>query len=372
MLIVGNLKGKEGWKHQEQKMVFPTAQMEYVNDINVIDAVIHILDTNNDKPILNNYKLDLTDDIYKFLYKHIEKCFKSEELKSAFFNPENRVVKNISQEFLTGVRTDIIEVSQEFAKQMFYIMNANNSIPSCDLITVYISTDQGPMIGILKMDYVKNFTHNIDFVDEKLGIGIVEQQTGLPAASQNVQKCAFIRSIKKDCELDLLVIDKQKRTAEGEDFGANYFVDNYLGCTLVNNERDMTKGLINSVEKWTRTNLTEDAGKSVEVRNILKTKLKEEDIINVNEISREMFKDEPENQSSFNIFMESQGVSEDVSIDKSFVEKKLRKVKINIDKGIDICLDDETYNDPDKFEIIKNADGTINIVIKKIKSYIEK
>lgn len=346
--------------------------MEYVNDINIMDAVIHILDTNNDEPILNNYKLELTDEIYKFLYKHIEKCFRDEELRYAIFNPERRVVKDISQEFLTGLRTDIVEVSQEFAKQLFYIMRANSSIPSCDLITVYISTDQGPMLAILKMDYVKNFTHNIDFVEEKLGIAIVEQQAGLPSSSQKVQKCVFIRPIREDQEIDLMVIDKQRRTKEGEDFGAGYFTEHYLGCSVVANERDMTKSFMKAAEKWTRTNVTEDAGKAVEVRNVIKSKLKEEDVININEVAREIFKEEPEQQRSFNDFMDSQGVHQDVTIDKSFVEKKLRKVRLNVDKEIDIYLADEAYNDSEKFEIIRNGDGTINIMIKRVKNYIEK
>ena len=30
-------------------------------------------------------------------------------------------------------------------------------------------TDQGPMIAILKLDYVKNFTHEIQFIDKKIG-----------------------------------------------------------------------------------------------------------------------------------------------------------------------------------------------------------
>ena len=42
------------------------------------------------------------------------------------------------------------------------------------VIVASIITDQGPMIAILKMDYVKNFTHQVDFVDDKIGIGIVE------------------------------------------------------------------------------------------------------------------------------------------------------------------------------------------------------
>ncbi|MGL4989850.1 MAG: nucleoid-associated protein [Sarcina sp.] len=346
--------------------------MEYVNDINIIDAVIHILDTNNDEPILNNYKLELTDEIYKFLYKHLEKSFRDEDLRYAVFNPENRVVKDTAQNFLNGITSDIVEVSKEFAKQMFYIMRANSSIPNCDLLTVYINTDQGPMISILKMDYVKNFTHNIDFVEEKLGIGIVEQQAGLPSSSQKVQKCAFIRPIREDQDVDVMVIDKQRRTKEGEDFGATYFTDHYLGCTVIPNERDMTKSFMKAAENFARTNITEDAAKAVEVRDVIKSKLKEEEIINVNEVAREIFKEEPIQQRSFSDYMESQGVADDITIDKSFVEKKLKKVRLNVDKEIDIYLADEAYNDKDKFEIVRNGDGTINIMIKRIKNYIEK
>ena len=53
--------------------------MEYINDINIQEAVIHILDSNSTEPILNEYTLELSEDIYKFLHKHIEKCLKDEE-----------------------------------------------------------------------------------------------------------------------------------------------------------------------------------------------------------------------------------------------------------------------------------------------------
>ena len=57
--------------------------MDYVNDININEAVIHILDNNSIEPILNEYKLEMEEDTYKFIYKHIEKCFNDEELKYA-------------------------------------------------------------------------------------------------------------------------------------------------------------------------------------------------------------------------------------------------------------------------------------------------
>ena len=233
--------------------------MDYVNDININEAVIHILDNNSIEPILNEYKLEMEEDTYKFIYKHIEKCFNDEELKYAKFNEERNIVKEIGQDYLNGENNDLITLSKELSRQLFSIMKGNVNIPSCDLIVASIITDQGPMIAILKMDYVKNFTHEIEFVDDKIGIGIVPQAAGLPGSGQKIQKAAFIKPIKEEDTYNLMVLDKQKKSKEEDEYGANYFINSFLGCTIVANERDMTKTFLKAAETWTRKNFSEDA-----------------------------------------------------------------------------------------------------------------
>lgn len=184
--------------------------MEYINEININEAVIHILDSNGEEPILNEYSLELNEDIYFFLHKHLEKCFKDEELKYGKFNPERNIVKEVSQDYLTGVDNNLVKLSKELARQLFIIMKGNVNIPSGDLIIVSLTTDQGPMIGILKMDYVKNFTHEVQFIDQKIGIGIVPQAAGLPGSGQRIQKAAFIKPIIEEDKYNLMILDKQK------------------------------------------------------------------------------------------------------------------------------------------------------------------
>lgn len=82
--------------------------MEYISDINIQEGIIHIVDSNSDEPILNEYSLELNEDIYKFLHKHIEKCFNDEELKYAVFNPERNIVKELVQDYLNGIENDLI------------------------------------------------------------------------------------------------------------------------------------------------------------------------------------------------------------------------------------------------------------------------
>lgn len=346
--------------------------MEYINDINIQEAVIHILDAGAPEPILNEYTIDLSEDTYNYLYKHIEKCFKDEELKYALFNPERSIVKEVVQDYLNGIDGDIVSLSQEIARQLFAVMNGNGSIPSCDLIVASIVTDQGPMIALLKMDYVKNFTHQVDFVDNKIGIGIIPQAAGLPGSGQRIQKAAFIKPIREEDRYNLMVIDKQKKSKDTDEYGANYFINNFLGCNIVNNERDMTKTFLKATETWTRNNIVEDADTAERIRTAVKAKLKEEETINIEELSQELFKEVPQVKENFSNFVRGHGLDEEISIDKTWVEKKLKRVRLKVDKDIDLYINEEAYNDNTRFEIQRNGDGSINMIIKHINNYIEK
>ena len=346
--------------------------MDYVNDINVNEGVIHILDSNGYEPILNEYKLDLQEDTYKFIFKHIEKCLKDEELKYAKFNLERNIVKEIVQDYLNGVDQDLIKLSKELARQLFTIIKSNSSIPSCDLIVCSIVTDQGPMIAILKMDYVKNFTHQVDFVEDKIGIDIVPQAAGLPGSGQKIQKAAFIKPLRDEDSYNLMILDKQKKSKEEEEYGANYFVNNFLGCTLIVNERDMTKSFYKAAETWTRKNYADDADKAEEIRTTVKSKLKGEESININELSKELFREVPSSGVDFSNFVKEHASSEEIKVDKTWVQNKLKRVRLKIDKDIDMYINEETYYDSNKFEIQRNGDGSINILVKHIINYIEK
>ncbi|GAA0694459.1 MULTISPECIES: nucleoid-associated protein [Clostridium] len=345
--------------------------MEYIKEINIMEAVLHILDNNSDEPVLNEYSLELNEDTYNFLLKHLERCFKDEELKYAKFNSGRSIVKEVSQEYLNGENT-LIEVSKELANQLFNQMKANGNIPSCDLLIISIVTEYGPMLVILKMDYVKNFTHKIDFIENKIGINIIPQSAGLPSSSQRIQKGAFIKLIKEEQEFNLMVIDKQSKSKEKDEYGSNYFINNYLGCTLITNERDMTKTFLNATENFTRNHISEDAVKAETIRTAVKKSLREDEVIDVEKISDDLFGEDMLNKSKFKEFVTAQGIENEVKVDKEWVEKKLKRVRLKIDRDIDLYLNEEAYHDNDRFEIQRNGDGSINIVLKHIMNYIEK
>ena len=332
--------------------------MEYINDINIKKAVIHILENDGTNPILNENLLELNEDTYKFLYKHIEKTLKDNRIKYARFVEKDNELKDICYNILE-YKISLLEGSKRIANQLYSIMRSNNTIPSCDLIIAEILTDIGPFIGILKIDFIENYGHKI----ENSIISIAQSQ-GLPKSGQKIQKAAFIRPKKFSREFDLLVLDKMKKVKGEEEYAINYFIHQFLGCNLVTNERDMTKNFIDYTEKWIMDNI-KDTTEALNIQKLVKDKLKNDSEIDIYEFVEEIG-DVSNNKQALIEKFENSNLTE-VKVDKDWVEKKFEKVVLNLDDKIKISMQEEDYADPNKFEIIKNGDNTINVVLKFIK-----
>ncbi|MBU3155160.1 nucleoid-associated protein [Clostridium estertheticum] len=340
--------------------------MDKIRDIQINEAVIHVLDNNSDEPILNNYMLDLTEEVYKFILSHLERVLKDDNLKCAFFKEKGTPVKIYSQEYLDG-RMDLNSFSKEAAGELFEIMETTEGIPSCDLLVVSFNTEYGPMIGLLKIDYIKQYTHKVNITDNNVDIRLQSIITGL-SDKKKVQKCAFIRPIHAGQDYDLLVLDKKPMVDED---GANYFLDTLLGCNLINNDRDYTRAFMALVEVWTRSNFKEEAFKAEKLRSSVKRVLRDNEDIDIYELAEEIIlPNEPEVKKDFIAYLQAHNI-ERFKVDKEYLDKKLSNVKIKVSSAIALNITGDAYADINKFEIVNNGDGSINMVIKHIENYVE-
>lgn len=342
--------------------------MEYINDININEAIIHVLDSNAEALVLNEYALELNEETYVFLYKHLEKCLKDDELKYAKFNEGTNLVRDNVKPFLDGEETNLIEISKKLARQLFAVMHMNENVPSADLLVASIITDQGPMIAIIKMDYVKNFTHEVNFIDEKIGIGIA----GLPGSGQKVQKAAFIKPSREGERYNIMLLDKRKATRKDDEYSEDYFLKAFLGASTVVNERDYTREFMTASENFIRRSITDNAAESERVRTAIKDKLESDDAIDLEKFAEELFPREPVVKEAYLTDLRMKAIDEEIPVDKQYVDKKLKRVRLNIDKHIDLYIDKDTYKDKQKFVVKNNGDGSVDMIIKNVYNYIEK
>ena len=328
--------------------------------------IVHVLDKNSDVPILNDFEGKINPEVDKFFQKVIKRVTKDDDLRKGIFkNYNDNVVRNCCEQIIYDENT-FLENSKEIAAYLFDIMKINSELESCDLAICLYTVKDEKYVAILKLDYKKLYTHSIEFVDEKFNIQMVANEIGIPETGRQKQ-CALIGISGMNDEYQLRLLDKDAEKAEIE----SKFITEFLNAEKVDDDKYKTKVFKNSAENWITNALSEDIKHAEEVRSLLNYTLKEKDEVNLHDFVENSIKTD-ELKESFKEHMEDKGLDESFNIDKKWVEKKLKKRGIKTDNGFEIKANLTDFEDPMKYSVRQNDDGSIDIVIKNVKFYEEK
>lgn len=345
--------------------------MRETNSIILNKVIIHVLDKNLDKPLLADFDQEITEEIHELIEKHIVRSLKDDDNRIAKFKLEKNKVRDCCSNMICD-NSIFVEESKKIADHLFSIMKTRGNTSSCDLAVCLYTVDNVRYVALLKMDYRKSYTHDIEMVDEKFKILIKPNEIGLPKTGQKLQKCAFIKAYEVNNEFDLIVLDKQNKLDNNQEI-AQFFVEDFLNCNLILDSKDKTKMFRNITEKWVRTQLRQDVEQATKVREVLSDSLKHEEEINIRNFVEEAMDGNDEMQRDFIDNLNNNGFEiTNFEVDKPWIEKKLKKKSIKTDTGFEIKGDRDSFGHNLKFKIKRNDDGTIDIVVKNVMNYIEK
>ncbi len=328
--------------------------------------IVHVLDKNSDVPILNDFEGKINPEVDKFFQKLIKRVAKDDDLRKAVFkNYNENVIKNCCEQIIYNEDT-FLENSKEIAAYLFDIMRINAELESCDLAICLYTVKDEKSVAILKLDYKKLYTHSIEFVDDKFNIQMVANEIGIPETGRQKQ-CAIISASGMNDEYHLKLLDKDSEKLEME----SKFITEFLNAEKIDDDKYRTKVFKNTAENWITNALSNDIKQAEDVRSVLNYTLKEKHEIDVNDFIEETIKDN-ELKDSLKEHLEEKGLNETFSVDKKWVEKKLKKRGIRTDNGFDIKGNLSDFEDPMKYSVRQNDNGTIDIVIKNVTFYEEK
>ncbi|HBG1008362.1 nucleoid-associated protein [Clostridioides difficile] len=328
--------------------------------------IIHVLDKNSDTPILNDFEGRVSQDIEAFFQKKISKVSRDNDIRTAVFNDySNNLIKKCCEQIIYD-ENSFLSNSKEIAAYLFDVMKLNATLESCDLaICLYTEKDEKG-IAILKLDYNKSYTHSIEFEDDKFNIQMSTNEVNIQE-TKTVKMGALIGLSGMNDEYHLRVLDKDAEKEEGN----SKFVTKFLNATKIKDDKFKTKMFKNTAENWITNALGNDIKQAEDVRSILNYTLKEKHEVDINDFVDNSIKDD-ELKDSFKEHMEEKGLDEGFSIDKKWVEKKLKKRNIKTDNGFEIKGNLTDFEDPMKYTVRQNQNGSIDIIIKNVKFYEEK
>lgn len=328
--------------------------------------IVHVLDKNSEVPILNDFEGKVSQEVDKFFQKIIKRVSKDDDLRKGIFKDyENNVVKNCCEQIIYDEST-FLENSKEIAAYLFDVMKINAELESCDLAICLYTVKDEKYVGILKLDYKRLYTHSIEFIDDKFNIQMVPNEIGIPE-TQRQKQCAIVGLTGMNDEYHLRLLDKDAEKEELE----SKFINEFLNAEKIVDDKHKTKVFKNSAETWITNALANDIKQAEDVRSVLNYTLKEKEEIDLEDFAEKSI-DNNDLKESFKEHMEEKGIGSTFNIDKQWVEKKLKKRSIKTDTGFDIKADLNDFEDPMKYSVKQNSDGSIDITIKNVKFYEEK
>ena len=114
-------------------------------EIIIHQAILHVLDTTLDAPVLSGSSMELTAEKTAYLQNHIEKLLASDDIRQCRPLPDSAFKNELEH------NQDFIDLSCRIAGVLFDYMHAHTTIPGADLAVVDFTRDGAPWLGILKL-----------------------------------------------------------------------------------------------------------------------------------------------------------------------------------------------------------------------------
>lgn len=336
--------------------------MRDIEEIIINRVAINVLDRESNAVVLTEKELELTEEVYEYFESHLLRILKDDESKPAYFGEDKNIVKDLCIEIFEDGE-QFIDNSNKLSQYLFRCISTDEKEGSGDMAICLFESQEGRFLAILKLNFTNSYCHYIKDNGGNPVVTVGVNRTGLPGLNQKVSKAVVIREPKDDGQYNMLVLDRDR---EG------VFINSFLKCTFTRDRRENTR-IINRVsEQFARRAFKDNAQEAERFRTRLSDHLKNEDSFDIQKVAEENFNDVMV-KNEFKAVMASEGITENqVPIDREWAEKKLKKKRLKVDKSIELYIDSEVYNDKDKFQIKRNGDGTIDIILKNVKNYIER
>lgn len=327
----------------------------------VTHAILEILDIRSGITSIATKELNLGSEItIEYLLQTIKKVYKNTNNKKGFLNRDS-IFYNQFIEYKTE-KMSFIDFSKNITTSLYNILKDSDDHNSLDILICEFRDDDLTFFGVILLDNKESITHLVQNNDGELENLIIKNFSILPTSSNNLSSYCLINMDS----LEVLIKEKPRNINQDE-----HKVLEEMFCS---NLQLSTNEQYKAIKNVTSIVCEEYGINPAIAMSSVKSFLNEKEVIeqlDVKEIAKVAF----DNEQAVNDFenkMNVRGLSNNINLDHSYIEKKAISHVIKTDNGIEISIPLEFLKDPNFIEFINEADGTISISVKNINKIINK
>ena len=326
-------------------------------EIIIHQAILHVLDTTLDAPVLSGNSMELTAEKTAYLQNHIEKLLASDEIRQCRPLPDSAFKNELEH------NQDFIDLSCRIAGVLFDYMHAHTTIPGADLAVVDFTRDGAPWLGILKLNYKNGYTHYTETVEGAPVNSIIQQRACLPTQSGKVEEGALVDL--RDYSMRLL---EKKYDIDGhKEFYLSTVVFQY---TQAEPEKKKLQAIQEAAAQAVKDTYEDEPHADAQVAMMIATQAADNDNqVSVEQVRRQLAEEYPLAAVPFDDYVEKSDVIEHAEQPVTVTPARIRRMEsrsIHTASGIEVKIPTEVLSSDSEVEFLHDPDGGVSLLIKNV------
>ena len=326
-------------------------------EIIIHQAILHVLDTTLDAPVLSGNSMELTAEKTAYLQNHIEKLLASDEIRQCRPLPDSAFKNELEH------NQDFIDLSCRIAGVLFDYMHAHTTIPGADLAVVDFTRDGAPWLGILKLNYKNGYTHYTETVEGAPVNSIIQQRACLPTQSGKVEEGALVDL--RDYSMRLL---EKKYDIDGHrEFYLSTVVFQY---TQAEPEKKKLQAIQEAAAQAVKDTYEDEPHADAQVAMMIATQAADNDNqVSVEQVRRQLAEEYPLAAVPFDDYVEKSDVIEHAEQPVTVTPARIRRMEsrsIHTASGIEVKIPTEVLSSDSEVEFLHDPDGSVSLLIKNV------
>ena len=326
-------------------------------EIIIHQAILHVLDTTLDAPVLSGGGMELTAEKTAYLQNHIEKLLASDEIRQCRPLPDSAFRNELEH------NQDFIDLSCRIAGVLFDYMHAHTTIPGADLAVVDFTRDGAPWLGILKLNYKNGYTHYTETVEGAPVNSIIQQRACLPTQSGKVEEGALVNLT----DYSMRLLEKKYDIDGHKEFYLSSVVFQY---TQAEPEKKKLQAIQEAAAQAVKDAYEDEPHADAQVAMLIANQAAANDNqVSVEQVRQQLAEEYPLAAVPFDDYVEKSEVLEEAAAPVTVTPARIRRMEsrsIRTANGIEVKIPTELLNSDSELEFLHDPDGSVSLLIKNV------
>ena len=326
-------------------------------EIIIHQAILHVLDTTLDAPVLSGGGMELTAEKTAYLQYHIEKLLASDEIRQCRPLPDSAFRNELEH------NQDFIDLSCRIAGVLFDYMHAHTTIPGADLAVVDFTRDGAPWLGILKLNYKNGYTHYTETVEGAPVNSIIQQRACLPTQSGKVEEGALVNLT----DYSMRLLEKKYDIDGHKEFYLSSVVFQY---TQAEPEKKKLQAIQEAAAQAVKDAYEYEPHADAQVAMLIANQAADNDNqVSVEQVRQQLAEEYPLAAVPFDDYVEKSEVLEEAAAPVTVTPARIRRMEsrsIRTANGIEVKIPTELLNSDSELEFLHDPDGSVSLLIKNV------